>query len=80
MHLIFGKPVVFLAFDNFINWKKDQDFLNFLMLRISKRLYDPFNNRLHFALIELPYFPELRSYLKLSNTELGVHFFVTDFS
>jgi hypothetical protein len=79
MHLIFGKPVAFLAFDNFINWKKDQEFLNFLMLKIQQRLHDPFNTRIHFALIELPYFPEIRKYLQLQQTELGVHFFITSF-
>ena len=34
---------------------------------------------MHFALIELPQFPEMREYLQLLPNEIGVHFFVKDF-
>jgi hypothetical protein len=79
-HLIFGKHVVFLALDNYIDYKKDMERVNFMQLRIQKRLYDPYNEKLQFALIELPYFPEMRDYLNLKPNEHGVHFFAKDFN
>lgn len=78
-HLIFGKPVVFLGFDDYIDMEKDQERLNFMQLRIQKRLVDPYSEKFQFSIVELPYFQELRDELNLIPNELGVHFFVKDF-
>jgi hypothetical protein len=63
MHLIFGKPVAFLAFDKYIDLKKDHELINYLILRVAKRLHDPYYERMHFALLELPYFPQIKQHL-----------------
>ena len=45
MHLIFGKPMAFLVFENYIDLKKDGEFIDFLKLKIQKRLYDPYGEK-----------------------------------
>ena len=79
MHLIFGKPVVFLAFDRQLNYKTDGDLLDFLLLKIQKRVYDSFHLKFQFALIELNTFPEMKHYLQIKPNKLGVHFFIRFF-
>ena len=45
MHLIYGKPMAFLVFENYIDLKKDGEFIDFLKLKIQKRLYDPYGEK-----------------------------------
>ena len=71
-----GKPIAFLAFDYTINLKKDQEMLNFLILKLSMRLKESYQDRLQFAIIELPNFPHIKRHLKLSDNARKLHFFI----
>jgi hypothetical protein len=35
MHLVFGKPMVFLVFDSYLDFKKDADLIDFLKLKVK---------------------------------------------
>jgi hypothetical protein len=74
MHLVFGKPMAFLVFDSYLDFKKDGDFIDFLKLKVKQRLHDPYGEKFQFCLVELPNFPELKNYLQPS--KLGVHFII----
>jgi len=34
MHLVFGKPMAFLIFDSFLDFKKDGEFIDFLKSKV----------------------------------------------
>ncbi len=40
---------------------------------------EPYEEKLHFAIIELPYFPHIKKHLKLTNSPNQIYFFVQDF-
>lgn len=45
LHLIFGKPMAFLVLENYIDLKKNAEFIDFLKLKIQKRLHDPYGEK-----------------------------------
>ena len=77
MHLVFGKPMAFLIFDQNLDFKKDGEFIDFLKLKIQNRLQIPYGEKFQFAILELPYFPELKNYIKPSQS--GVHFLIRNY-
>jgi hypothetical protein len=45
MHLVFGKPMAFLIFDQNLDFKKDGEFIDFLKLKIQNRLQIPYGEK-----------------------------------
>lgn len=70
--------MAFLGFDTRINLQKDQELLNFLILKIAVRLREHYSDRLQFALLQLDDFPHLRKHLKLAPNPRGLHFFIQE--
>jgi hypothetical protein len=66
LHLVQGKPIAFLAFDYELILQRDEEFMNYLILRVQKRLRDFHHESLQFALMELPYFPSIKKQLNLN--------------
>ena len=46
MHLLKGKPLAFLAFDYKIDIDQEHERLNYYILRIAKRLMEPYEEKL----------------------------------
>jgi hypothetical protein len=69
-----------MAFDYELILERDNELMNYLILRIEKRLKEYHHENLHFALIELPYYPHIKQHLNLNFNKNGVYFFIQDFN
>ncbi len=79
LHLSKGVPMAFLAFEKRLNLQKDQELLNFLILKLAVRVREHYQDRLQFAIIQLDDFPSLKMRLRLEKNSRGLQYLINDF-